>query len=83
MWEVEAGEMVREAYTLHKANESFGQPGTPCREVFDDSERERLMSNVIGHTNNGVEAHVQDRVVDYWRSVDADLGAQVARGLGR
>jgi catalase len=79
MWEVEAGEMVREAYTLHKENDDFGQPGTLYREVFDDGQRERSASNA----SNGVEAHIQDRVVDYWRSVDADLGAQVARGLGR
>ena len=83
MWEVEAGEMVREAYTLHKEDDDFGQPGTLYREVFDDGERERLVSNVIGHASNAVEARIQDRVVDYWRSVDADLGAQVAKGLGR
>ena len=65
------------------AGAHFDQPGTLYREVFDDGERERLVSNVIGHASNGVEAHVQDRVVDYRRSVDADLGAQVARGLGR
>jgi catalase len=29
-----------------------------------------------------VEPDITERVVEYWRRVDADLGARVAKGLG-
>jgi catalase len=82
-WEVQAGEIVRNAYTLHKEDDDFGQPGTMVREVLDDAARERLAGNIVGHASNGVSSQMQAKVVEYWRNVDTDLGAAVARGLGR
>ena len=82
-WQVEAGEIVRNAYTLHSEDDDFGQPGTLYRTVFDDAARERLVANVSGHLSNGVTDPVLSRALEYWRNVDADLGARVAKALGK
>ncbi len=81
-WEVEAGEMVRNAYTLRSEDDDFGQPGTLVRDVMDEAARDRLASNIVGHLSNGVVEPVLSRAVDYWRNVDADLGSEVAARLG-
>jgi len=47
------GEMVRRAYTLRPEDDDWGQAGTLVRDVMDDAERERLVSNVAGHLRNG------------------------------
>ncbi|QCX78851.1 Catalase [Streptomyces sp. YIM 121038] len=73
-----AGEMVREAYKLHREDDDFGQPGTMVREVLDDAARERLVANISGHLLDGVSRPVLDRALRYWRSVDKDLGDKVA-----
>ncbi|MGH3546186.1 MAG: catalase [Mycobacteriales bacterium] len=75
------GEMVRSAYQLHAADDDFGQPGTLVREVLDDAARARLAANIIGHLGAGVSGPVRERAVAYWRGVDENLGAAVAKGL--
>jgi catalase len=50
---------------------------------MDDTDREHLASNIVGHASQGVSDDVQRRVIAYWTNVDADLGARVAAGLGR
>ena len=52
-WEAD-GEMVREAYALRPEDDDFGQAGTMVREVWDDEQRERFVSNVAGHILGGV-----------------------------
>ncbi|AZS85311.1 catalase [Streptomyces griseoviridis] len=76
-----AGEMVREAYALHSEDDDFGQAGTQVREVLDDAARDRLVTNITGHLKDGVSAPVLARAIEYWRNVDKDLGARVAKEL--
>ncbi|MGW9048336.1 catalase [Streptomyces lydicus] len=76
-WET-GGEMVREAYTLRREDDDFGQPGTMVREVLDDAARERLVNNVSGHLLNGVSSPVLDRALQYWRNIDKNLGDRIA-----
>jgi catalase len=76
------GEFVRAAYTLRSDDDDFGQAGTLVRTVMSDVDRDHLTSNIIGHASQGVTPEVQRRVVEYWRTVDADLGARVGKGLG-
>ncbi len=78
-WFVEAGEMVRDAYIAHRDDDDFVQPGTLYREVMDDTDRDHLVANVVGHLSKGVIPRVRDKAVDYWRSVDPDLGARIAK----
>jgi catalase len=78
-WFVEAGEMVRDAYVAHRDDDDFVQPGTLYREVMDDTDRDHLVANVVGHLSKGFIPRVRDKAVDYWRRVDPDLGARIAK----
>ncbi|MGW2025439.1 catalase [Streptomyces decoyicus] len=76
-WET-GGEMVREAYTLRRDDDDFGQPGTMVRQVLDDTARDRLVGNVSGHLLNGVSRPVLDRALQYWRNIDKNVGDRIA-----
>ncbi|MEV5505832.1 catalase [Streptomyces orinoci] len=76
-WEA-SGEMVREAYKLHRDDDDWGQAGTMVRSVLDDAARERLASNVSGHLRNGVSRPVLERALQYWRNIDKALGDRIA-----
>ncbi|MCW2540663.1 MAG: Catalase [Frankiales bacterium] len=82
-WQIEAGEVVREAYTLHAEDDDFGQAGTLVRDVLDDGQRERLASNITGHLNEVEDKDILAKALDYWRSVDLELGATVAKNFGQ
>lgn len=73
-----AGEMVREAYRLHREDDDWGQAGTMVRQVLDDAARDRLVSNVSGHLLNGVSRPVLDRALQYWRNIDKEVGDRIA-----
>jgi catalase len=75
------GELVRSAYTLHEADDDWGQAGTMVREVLDGAARERLVSNVAGHLLQGVTEPVLQRAFEYWRNVDKDLGERIEAGV--
>ena len=81
-WWVEAGEIGRYAYEKHADDDDFVQPRALYRDVMDGTDREHLASNIVAHASAGVSPAVQARVVDYWLSVDPELGARVAAGLG-
>ena len=79
-WEV-SGEIVRAAYSKHRDDDDFGQAGTMYRKVLDADAQSRLVSNIAGHLGNGVSGDVLTRALEYWRQVDDDLGARVAKEL--
>jgi catalase len=76
------GEMVRVAYTPRAEDDDFGQARTQVREVLDDDQRERLVSNIAGHLSDGVSDKVLARAIEYWRNVDQDLGDRVEQAVG-
>ncbi|MFB7271619.1 catalase [Streptomyces sp. NPDC056244] len=76
-----AGEMVREAYKLHREDDDWGQAGTQVREVLDDAARDRLVSNVSGHLAQGVSRPVLDRALQYWRNIDKVIGDRIAKNM--
>jgi catalase len=80
-WFVEAGEMMRTAYTLHAEDNDFIQPGNLYRDVLTPTDRDHLVSNIVG-SMSGVEPVVLERSVNLWRQVDPDLGARLAQGVG-
>jgi catalase len=80
-WFVEAGEMVRTAYTLHAEDDDFIQAGNLYRDVMTQTDRDHLVSNMAG-SMSGVEPRVLERAVNLWRQVDPDLGARLAQGVG-
>src|SRR5690606_6010766 len=75
-WEAD-GAMVRSAYTLRSNDDDFGQPGVLVREVFNDAQRAALVETVAGALLGGVREPVLSRAFDYWKSVDADVGARI------
>ena len=77
------GEIVRSAYRPHKEDNDFMQPGTMYRDVMSETDKEHLLTNIIGHATHGpgLDRDVATRVRDYWRQVDPDLGANVAKAL--
>jgi len=80
-WSVEAAEIGRYAYQKHAADDDFVQPRALYRDVMTDTERDHLVTNIVAHLKAGVHQDVVPRVVDYWRNVHEDLGAQVAKQL--
>ena len=77
------GEFIRAAYTLRKDDDDFGQPGTLVRKVMDDAQRDRLVSNVVGHLKKGVTEPVLQRALQYWRNIDEQIGERIAKGVNR
>jgi catalase len=79
-WESD-GEMVRSAYSLHSEDDDFGQAGTLVRQVWDDAQRAAAVDQVAGSLRGGVDGEVLDRALQYWKDIDADLGARVERAV--
>jgi catalase len=75
------GEFIRAAYTLHKDDDDFGQPGALVRKVMDDAARNRLVANVVGHLEAGVSEPVLQRAFAYWRNIDKEIGDRIAKGV--
>jgi catalase len=75
------GDMVRAAYTLRRDDDDWGQGGAMVREVLDDGERDRLVSNVVGHLLGGVTEPVLERAFQYWKNVDLTLGDRIEKGV--
>ncbi|MGB8872403.1 MAG: catalase [Desulfobaccales bacterium] len=80
IWDA-SGEFMRAAYTLRKEDDDFGQPGTLVRKVMDDKQRDRLVSNVVGHLKDGVTEPVLQRAFEYWRNIDKGVGDRIAKGV--
>ena len=74
-WEAD-GALVRSAYTLHAEDDDFGQAHSLVREVYDDAQRERLVETVVGSLV-GVNEPVLGRVFQYWKNIDAEVGAAI------
>src|SRR6202035_5965110 len=68
VWEA-SGEFIHAAYAKRKDDDDFGQAGTLLRKVMDNAQRDRLVSNVVGHLKNGVTEPVLARAFEYWRNI--------------
>jgi catalase len=49
---------------------------------MNDTDRDHLVTNIVGHASDEVSDEVQLRGIAYWANVDPQLGVQVAAGLG-
>ncbi|MFI6293805.1 catalase [Nonomuraea sp. NPDC050790] len=77
------GEIIRSAYTLHAEDDDYGQPRALWENVLSPTDREHLVSNIVGHASAPeVTAETKKRVVEYWSNVHKDLGQGVSQGLG-
>jgi catalase len=75
------GDLVREAYTLRKDDDDFGQANTLVRKVMNDEERNRLVNNVVGHLKNGVTQPILERAIQYWKNIDQEIGKRIEEGV--
>ena len=75
-WEVD-GDMVRSAYTLREDDDDFSQPGALVRDVFNDEQRAKLVEQVAGSLLGGVRSPVLERALEYWKSIDAEVGQRI------
>jgi catalase len=81
-WQAD-GEFVRQAYTLRREDDDFGQAGTLVRDVMGEDERGRLVDTVVSTlVGTGVRPEVTERVFEYWRSVDKAVGDAIAEKVG-
>jgi catalase len=71
------GDMVRAAYTLHAADDDYGQANTLINQVLDDAARDRLVDNVAGHAAAVNSQDILRRVFDYWRHIDKAIGDRI------
>jgi catalase len=79
-WEA-SGEFIHAAYKPHKDDDDFVQPRTLIRKVMDSAQRDRLVSNVVGHLKDRVSEPVLERAFEYWRSIDKEIGERIANGV--
>ena len=74
-WEAD-GEMVRAAYSLHVEDDDWGQAHALVREVYNDEQRARLVNTIAGQLPE-CEEPVLGRVIQYWKDIDAEVGAAI------
>ncbi len=74
-WEAD-GEMIRAAYSLHAEDDDWGQAHTLVREVYNDEQRARLVATIAGQLPE-CEEPVRSRVIQYWKNIDAEVGAAI------
>ncbi|MBV9617050.1 MAG: catalase [Ktedonobacteraceae bacterium] len=77
-----SGEILRSAYTLHAEDNDFVQAGNFYRHALSVTDRDHLVSNIVGHMGQGVDRFVQERAIKNWYQVDKELGTRIAEGLG-
>ena len=77
-----SGEFLRSAYTLHAEDNDFVQAGNFYRHTLSATDKDHLVSTLIGHMSQGVDRFVQERALKNWYQVDSELGTRLASGLG-
>ncbi|GAB2520458.1 catalase [Paramicrobacterium agarici] len=75
------GELVRSAQVLHSEDSDFGQAGALYREVMDDDAKARFLDTITGHVGAVKNDDIRARAIQYWKNVDADLGAALEERL--
>lgn len=62
-------------------DDDFFQPGELYRRVMNDTDREHLIGNIVGHLGNA-QKRIQLRQTALFFKADPDYGRRVAKGLG-
>jgi len=58
-----------------------GQANTLINHVMDDAARERLVGNVAGHAGDVKSPEILERVFEYWKNIDADIGKRIEEAV--
>ena len=75
--DVPQSDVVRAAQTLRENDGDFNQAGDLVRNVLDDAARDRLVHNISGHVMGVWDKELLPKVFQYWKNVDAELGARI------
>lgn len=75
------GKFVRAAYTQRKDDDDWSQANDLVCKVMNDDQRDRLVSNVVGHLKKGVSEPVLERAFEYWRNIDKTIGERIANAF--
>jgi catalase len=51
------------------------------RQVMNDTDRDPLVTNIVGHASDGVTEEMRHRVIACWANVDVEISARVAADL--
>nr|AZL94247.1 catalase HPII [Cardiosporidium cionae] len=76
----EASGIVARHPQLHP-NSDYEQTGVLYRKVMTDTDRDHLITNIVGHLKNAMR-HIQERQVNVFYRVDPEYGRRVCEGLG-
>jgi len=77
-----AGDIIRSAYVPHADDDDFVQPRVLWDSVMTETDQEHLVANICAHAGAPeVTTEMKGRVVEYWRHIHPELGAQVGKGL--
>ncbi|KAH9913832.1 catalase [Fomitopsis serialis] len=60
----------------------FEQPRALWLKVFNDTDREHLVHNVVVHLKNAKSKEVKTRTLSYFATVDQSLSDRIAKGIG-
>lgn len=77
LWDTHGTDFTRGAYVAHPEDDDFSQAGDLVRNVLDDAARERLAGNIARAMNGITMPGLKERVYEYWRNVDTNLGKRV------
>lgn len=77
-WGLDDPELVRDWQPRQSdMDDDFTQAGIMVRDVFTDAERDEFVGTVSRHLLAGVEEDVLQRAFEYWKNVDAQIGARI------
>ncbi|WP_124039946.1 catalase [Neoactinobaculum massilliense] len=79
-WENDA-ELMRAAATLHSEDDDFGQAHDLVRRIYTDAERADLVDTVSGMLLDGCEEPVLTNTINYWKQIDAEVGAAIEKAV--
>jgi catalase len=68
-------------YTPRHPNDDFAQPGALWRKVLSPTDRDHLVSNIVGHLK-GAARDIQERQCKIFYKCDPEYGTRIAQGLG-
>lgn len=76
-----SGDFARHLSQHQHRNDDFEQAGALYRRVMTETDRDHLISNLVGHLKNA-KRELQIRQVQIFSRCDKDYGMRVAKGLG-
>jgi len=72
---------LAQKYIPNHPNDDFAQPGALFRKVMTNTERDHLISNMLGNISHA-SRDIQERQTRIFYKCDPEYGTRLAQGLG-